>query len=54
MNATLQCFCQILEFASFFKYNKHVRNVSNKYQQNSLKCLTSSSPPASLSYGNHP
>ena len=42
MNATLQCLCQIEEFASFFKFHSHVKEVSEKYQKESKDCLTSS------------
>ena len=42
MNATLQCFCQIEEFASFFKYDNHVNIVSKKFLSKGEKCLTSS------------
>ena len=40
MNATLQCFCQILEFASYFKYHSHVKEVSKKYEATNQLCLT--------------
>ena len=30
MNATLQCFCQIEEFSSYFKYNKYINKVKLK------------------------
>ena len=42
MNATLQCFCQILEFASYFKYNSYVNYVINKFKKNKEHCLTDS------------
>ena len=42
MNATLQCFCQIEEFTSYFKYHSHVKNVIQKYNNISQKCLTTS------------
>ena len=42
MNATLQCFCQIEEFASYFKYHSHVKEVSQSFQNNSQECLTES------------
>ena len=42
MNATLQCFCQIEEFASFFKYDNYVNTISTKYSNLSKDCLTSS------------
>ena len=42
MNATLQCLCQIEEFASFFKYDNYVNIVSKKYEYKRENCLTSS------------
>ena len=42
MNATLQCFCQIEELASYFKYNKYVNTVIEKYSKKGENCLTSS------------
>ena len=39
MNAVLQCFCQIEEFANFFKYNDYVNEVIAK---KGTKCLTES------------
>ena len=42
MNATLQCLCQIEQFTSFFKYDKYVNIVSNKYLRKNEKCLSSS------------
>ena len=42
MNATLQCFCQIEKFASYFKYHSHVKEVSKKYENKSEDCLTTS------------
>ena len=35
MNATLQCFCQIEEFASYFKYHSHVKEVSESFKNKS-------------------
>ena len=42
MNATLQCFCQIEELASFFKYSKYVNTIIEKYKKNGENCLTAS------------
>jgi ubiquitin C-terminal hydrolase len=42
MNATLQCFCQILDFASYFKYNNYVNDVIKKFKKNKEDCLTES------------
>ena len=42
MNATLQCFCQIEEFASFFKYDNYVNIVSKRFLSKRENCLTSS------------
>jgi len=42
MNATLQCLCQIDEFASFFKYDNYVNIVKNQYLVEGKDCLTSS------------
>ena len=42
MNATLQCFCQIEEFASFFKYDNYVNTIANQYLIKSKDCLTAS------------
>ena len=42
MNATLQCFCQIEEFASYFKYDNYVNIVSDQFYAESKNCLTSS------------
>ena len=42
MNATLQCLCQIEEFASYFKYDKHVNEVIDKYTKNKNNSLTAS------------
>jgi ubiquitin C-terminal hydrolase len=40
MNATLQCFCQILELASYFKYNNYVNDVIRKFEKKREDCLT--------------
>ena len=42
MNATLQCFCQIEEFAYYFKYNIYVNQVMENYKKKSKLCLVSS------------
>ena len=42
MNSILQCFCQIEEFASFFKYDKYVDKVINNYININKNCLTAS------------
>ena len=42
MNATLQCFCQIEEFASYFKYDNYINKISNKFKKEGKPCLTSS------------
>ena len=42
MNATLQCFCQIMEFVSYFKYDNYVNNIINKFKKNKENCLTES------------
>ena len=42
MNATLQCLCQIEEFALYFKYDDHVNKVINNYSKEKRECLTSS------------
>ena len=42
MNATLQCFCQIEEFSSYFKYNKYINKVILKYEGEKKLCLSSS------------
>ena len=42
MNATLQCFCQIEEFSSYFKYNKYINKVKLKYEGEKKLCLSSS------------
>ena len=37
MNATLQCFCNIVKFVDYFKYNKYLINlVKNDYNKSSL------------------
>jgi len=40
MNATLQCFCQIESLVNYFKYDKMVDNVIEKYKNEN--CLTKS------------
>ena len=40
MNATLQCFCQIEKLVSFFKYNSQIKEIIEKYKNNSEDCLT--------------
>ena len=43
MNATLQCFCQIEEFANYFKYDDYVNEVIAKITYSKeQKCLTQS------------
>jgi len=42
MNATLQCFCQIEEFTSYFKYDKYINKVIDKYTKNKKDSLTTS------------
>jgi len=42
MNATLQCFCQIEEFASYFKYDKYINEVIDKYTKDKKDSLTTS------------
>ena len=42
MNATLQCFCQIEEFASYFKYDKYINEVIEKHAKNKKHSLTTS------------
>jgi len=42
MNATLQCFCNILHFVDFFKFNPKVEETINKYEEEDKLCLTSS------------
>ena len=42
MNSTLQCFCQIEEFALYFKYDKHVIEIKDNYFKEKRDCLTSS------------
>ena len=42
MNATLQCFCQIEEFALYFKYDKHINEVIEKYTKDKKDSLTAS------------
>ena len=42
MNATLQCFGQIEEFSSYFKYHSHVKQVIQKYKNISQNNLTES------------
>jgi ubiquitin C-terminal hydrolase len=40
MNATLQCFCNILKFVDYFKYNKH---LTEKYKEDKKKLALLSS-----------
>jgi len=42
MNATLQCFSNILCFVNFFKFNSKVNETINKYEEEDRLCLTSS------------
>ena len=42
MNATLQCFCQIVDFASYFKYHRHINEICSIYQNKEEDCLTAS------------
>ena len=42
MNATLQCFCNILHFVDFFKFNPVVEETIGKYLNEEKLCLTSS------------
>ena len=42
MNATLQCFCQIEEFASYFKYDEHINEAIDKCTQDKRDSLTAS------------
>ena len=42
MNATLQCFCNILDFVDYFKFNSKVEETINKYKEKDILCLTSS------------
>ena len=42
MNATLQCLCQIEDFALYFKYNNHINDVMEKYTRENKDCLTTS------------
>ena len=42
MNAIIQCFCQIEEFASYFKYDDYINKITDKYNHQNKKCLTSS------------
>ena len=42
MNAIIQCFCHIKEFASYFKYDDHINKIIDKYNHQNKKCLTSS------------
>ena len=42
LNSVLQCFCQIEEFASYFKYNSHVKKIINDYRIANNLCLSSS------------
>ena len=42
MNAILQCFCNILHFVNFFKFNSKVDETINKYLIEKKLCLTSS------------
>ena len=42
MNATLQCLCQIEKLVNFFKINLKVKEIENKYKNNSTNCLTTS------------
>ena len=42
MNAIIQCFCQIEEFASYFKYDDYINKIIDKYNHQNKKCLTSS------------
>ena len=41
MNAILQCFCNILHFVDFFKFNSKVEKTINKYLIEKKICLTS-------------
>ena len=41
MNAILQCFCNILHFVDFFKFNSKVEKTINKYLISKKICLTS-------------
>ena len=42
MNATLQCFCNILHLVDFFKFNPQVEEIISKYSIKRKLCLTSS------------
>ena len=42
MNEILQCFCQIEEFASYFKFNRYVNYISNNYEKLGKNCLSKS------------
>ena len=42
MNAILQCFCNILHFVDFFKFNSKAEETINKYEEENKLCLTSS------------
>ena len=42
MNATLQCFCNILHLVDFFKFNPKVEETINKFSIKKKLCLTSS------------
>ena len=42
INAILQCFCQIEEFASYFKYHSHVNEVINDFTKERKNFLSSS------------
>ena len=42
MNAILQCFCQIKEFVSFFKYNSIINLIQNNYQLEEKNNLSTS------------
>jgi len=40
MNAILQCFCQIREFVSYFKYDNHINEAINNYSNKKKDSLT--------------
>ena len=42
MNATLQCLCQIEEFASYFKYDKYINEAIKKCKKENKDSLTAS------------
>ena len=42
MNATLQCFCQIEEFALYFKYDNHINEAIDKCTKEKRDSLTAS------------